>query len=205
MKKIMLSSIVVAIFALAGCGGGGGGSESTPTPLPEPVRLAPYIGSWTEGCDGHELATHVIARTSADTINFAAKSQYFANSGCTGAILGTETSSANVTMTYTGVTDSSVVLKAGSAAVPAKIDLVTVRLPQGSTTVTGPGVVHTVKDGQARWCITYSVGNSVCIIDDGVEPAQGPISAGLYATGNEMHLVLASGGTYASDLRLVKQ
>lgn len=204
MKKIMLNGISVAIIALAGCGGGGGG-DSTSTPPVETARLAPYIGSWTEGCDGHELATHVVSRTSADTINFAAKSQYFANSGCTGAVLGTETSSANVTMTYTGVSDSSVVLKAGSAAVPARIDLVTARLPQGSTTVTGPGVVHTVKNGQAQWCIAFSAGESICIMDEGVEPAQGPISAGLYATGNEMHLVLASGGTYVSDLRLVKQ
>lgn len=198
MKKISAVILALSGLVLAGCGGG----DSSPTP--ETIRLAPYIGTWMEACDGHEQGKLVVARTSSDTVNITSTMQFYANAGCTGAVLGTETSTANATMTYTGTVDAPTILSTGTTATTRKIDLVTVRVPQGATSVTGTGVVRVVKDGQPQWCVAYSDGVTTCIHDLGTEAAQGPISAGLYANATEMFLLIANSGTYAVDLRVTK-
>lgn len=186
-------------MALAGCGGGGGASAA-----PEITRLAPYIGSWSEGCDNHDLATVVIARTSADTINFTATHQFYSNANCTGTVVGTETNTAKVTMAYTGAADTSIDYGQGSRAEAAKIDVVTARRSQGVATVTGPGVVRTVKNGQEQGCMSFADGDEICLMHDGVIPADGPLSFGLYASGNNMYILSGNSSVSVVNQRLTK-
>lgn len=215
MKLIALSAL--AALMTAGCGGGGSDSTSgagasnppavNPTPAPAASKLAAYVGTWTAPCDDHEMPSVTITETPGvkDSVDLDLKSEYYKNRGCTGAIVGTETLTAKFSATYTGTADSGIVFTAGSASVPSKVDLVTVRAPAYSMKIEGPGVVRTIKNGKAQWCMDFGGGNSTCVYDDGLTAAQAPISGGMYATGNKLYTLLPSGSIFGVDEAYTKR
>lgn len=215
MKLIALSAL--AALMTAGCGGGSSDSSSgagtsnppvvNPTPTPTPSKLAAYVGTWAAACDGRELPSVTVTETPGvkDSIDFEVKSEYFKNTGCTGAIVGTETLTAKFTATYVGTADAGIVFTAGSASVPSKVDLITLRAPAHTMKIEGPGVVRTIKNGQAQWCMDFGGGNSSCVYDEGAIAAQGPISGGMHATGNKMYTLVPSGSIYGVDEAYTKR
>lgn len=207
MKKFMFA--VVASAGLSACGGGGGGSGDVAPPVQQaPVfPLAAYIGTWAGDCANHEMDTVTITRPagSLDTIILAFRTEYFSGANCTGTILATETQSADASATYAGTADSSIVFTQGATAVAAKVDRVTASLPQHTRSIVGPGVVHTVVNGQAQWCINYGGGNSTCVRDDGTYAAQTGVAGGLHARGNEFFELSPSGNLYVVNQRFTKK
>lgn len=204
MKKAFTISALCGL--IAGCGGGG--SDAPANTAPAPVeRLASYIGSWSSDCANHEIDSSSIVRTpgTTDTINITNKTDYYTGVNCTGTILGTSTDSTTFTAKYVATVNSSVVLTAGGAAVPTTLDQVTASRTQGVQTVSGPGVVHTVKNGQPQWCIDFGGGNSTCIMDIGTQPAQSGASGGLLLQGTNLFVLASSGSAYTVDQKLTRK
>ena len=210
MNTKLLSLIALTSLLAAGCGGGGSSSNSSPlpttpppapAPTPTPSKLAAYLGTWEAACDGHELAIITVTETPnvSDSIDVAIKSEYFMNKGCTGAIVGTETLSAKFNAVHNGIADAGVVFTRGTPSVTTRIDLITVRSPAYTMSIEGSGVVRTIKDGRAQWCMTFAAGSSMCVYDNGTVAAEGPTSAGMYASGNKMYTLTPNGSLYAAD------
>lgn len=160
-----------------------------------------YLGTWSAPCDGHELERVEITEspTVRDGIEIAIASDYYAQAGCSGAIVATETMSARILATHTGRTNSAIVPYERAPSFPATIDLASLTLPGHTRSVTGPGVTQTVIGGRAQWCIKFDGGSSTCIYDDGFRPAQGPISGGFHATADTMYLVSPVGSVYYAE------
>jgi hypothetical protein len=208
-RKIMRAGTLAAVtafsYAVTGCGGDGGGTVSAPVPLT--LQLAAYIGTWAGDCSNHAMDTTIISRPSGstDTVNIATKTEYFSAVNCTGTVLATETNSADISATYATTVDSSVVLAPSTAAVAVKVDKVTASWAQHTATVAGPGIVRTVVNGQAQWCIDFGGGSSTCVHDMGVIPAQTGASGGLYSRSNEMFVLSPSGSTFTVDQHFTKK
>jgi hypothetical protein len=210
MKKSMLAVVVLAGLSACGGGGGGGGDSGNGAPPVQPAPVFPlsaYIGTWAGDCADHEIDTVTVTRPagSSDTISLDIKTEYFSAANCTGTILATETQSAGASATYAGTIDSSIVFTQGATAVAAKVDRVTASLPQHTRSIVGPGVVHTVVNGQAQWCIDYGGGSSTCIRDDGTYPAQTGVAGGLHTRGNEFFELSPSGSVYVVNQRFTKK
>jgi hypothetical protein len=203
MKNALMISALCGV--IAGCGGGGDSPMDTAPVVVE--RLASYIGSWSSECAAHEIDSSTIVRTpgTTDSVNISNKTDYYSGANCTGTILGTSTDSATFTAKYVTTVNSSVVLTTGSAAVPTTLDQVTASRTQGAQTVSGPGVVRTVKNGQSQWCIDFGGGNSTCITDMGTQPAQSGASGGLFLQGSNLFVLSPSGNIYTVDSKLTKK
>lgn len=208
MKKFALAASVA--FMVSACGGGGdSGSTGGPVatmPSAPATQLASYLGTWVTACDVREQDTATITRPagSTDAITISYRTDYYAGLNCTGIIVATWTQSASVTAVYDGTIDSSIVFTAGTAAVPAKVDKVKATLPAHTQSVVGPNVIHTVKNGQAQWCIDFGGGNSTCIYDEGAQPAAS-VAGGLYLRGNELFELSPSGSVYVVNERFVRK
>jgi hypothetical protein len=202
-KTTSLSLALLSASILAACGGGG--SPSSPPPVVA-SKMAAYAGVWSAPCAGHELVTLTVTESSAkDTITVASKSEYFMQSGCTGAIVGTETQSANYTVAHTGVADAGVVFTQGGASVPTKIDLVTLSAPALRVSIVGTGVSHGVENGQTLWCMAYENGNRECVVDQGLEAATPPTSTAMHVGGNKLYVLTASGTSYLAGTAFTKR
>jgi hypothetical protein len=202
MKQLCLAGAL--LLAISACGGGGDtpSSGATPpvstTPATPATALAAYISTWATSCNFHAIDTATITRApgSGEAISIAYKTDYYSNADCTGAILGTWTQDASATAVYVATVDAPVVFTQGAAAVPARVDGVTTTLPRHNWLVTGSGVVHTVVNGFAQWCINYANGDGSCIADAGPYSA-GPLSfVGLTMQGNVMYELRANEPLY---------
>lgn len=160
-----------------------------------------YLGTWSGPCDGRSIERVAITEspTVPNGIELAIATDYFAQPGCGGAIVATETMSALIQATHSGRTNSAIVPYERAPSFPAVIDLASLTLPGHTRSVTGPAVTQTVINGQAQWCIKFDGGSSTCIHDDGFTPAQGPISGGFYATADTMYLVSPVGSIYYAE------
>ncbi len=192
-KHLIFSTLALAVSAC------GGVSTSPSTQPPQPAfKLAAYGGGWVAACDRRTQRSLTIAQvgSSTDTASFAVKTEYFTNAGCTGAVLATETDSAAISAVHTGIVDSSYVLSPGAPTVSAKVDTLSLGRQASSLLVTGPGVVRTIKNGQAQWCIELGGGESTCILDDGVSPPVSGIAGGLTISSGKMYLLAPAGSIY---------
>lgn len=213
MKNVFVSTVFVC---LAGCGGGGdssstsAGAPATPPQAPSPAvveRLGSYIGTWSSDCLNHELETASIVRTpgSTDSINVSLKTEYFSASNCSGSLLATETETGVFTAKYVATVNSAIVFAANASAVPATVDQVTASRTQSTKSVIGPGVVHTIKNGQAQWCIDFGGGNSTCIWDMGTQPAESGGTGALFIQGSDLYVLSPSGSVYAVDSKFKRK
>lgn len=213
MKNVFVSTVFVC---LAGCGGGGGSAPTTagvPATSPQAQspavteRLASYIGTWSSDCLNHELETASIVRTpgTTDSINISLKTEYFSAANCSGSLLATETDTGVFTAKYVATVNSAIVFAPNASAVPANVDQVTASRTQSRKSVIGSGVVHTVKNGQAQWCIDFGGGNSTCVWDMGTEPAQSGATGALFIQGSDLYVLSPSGSVYAVDSKFKRK
>jgi hypothetical protein len=193
---------------LAACGGGGGNPGSTngaPGLGSATANLDAYVGTWASSCASSAIDTAVIARaaTPANTLTIAVTRQYYANPGCTGDVIATQTWSDATTATWTGTVTSSIVPGPGLAPLPATVDKVTAQLPQRTVTLTGSFVSHKTIDGQANWCIAYA-DSSVCV-PDRVYTAEAAPFDGLALQGTDLYEVKSNGVNYDAVARFTKK
>lgn len=213
MKHLAYAALAAAI--LSGCGGGSGSPGATGSNAPSlqggstsNTQLDAYVGTWASDCADHAVDTATIARASGSpaTVTIAVKTDYYAGATCTGNIVATMTSSADVSATYAGTVDTSIVFTPGAAAVAAKVDKISATLPQHTVSITGTGVMRSVTaNGQAQWCINYGSGSSNCIVDQGTYPAQNGLDGGLYVQNNVLYELEPSGSVYTVDERFTKR
>lgn len=206
MRNILVAAAGALILTACGGGGGTSGTSTTPVATTPAPQLASYIGNWASSCYNHAIDSAAITRTpgTTDSLTIAFKTDYYINANCTGNIVATWTQGANATAVYSGTVDSSIVFTPGAAAVAAKVDKVTATMPQTTASVTGTGVVHTVVNGQAQWCINYGNGNTNCIKDEGtIAPTSQP--GGLYLQGNVLYELVPSGSIYTVNEAFNKQ
>jgi hypothetical protein len=202
MKHTCLAGAL--LLALSACGGGGtqNNGVSPPVSASPATPLAAYIGTWATACSFHAIDTIAITRApgSGEAISMTYKTDYYSGANCTGAILGTWTRSASATAAYDGTVDASVVFTQGVAALPARVDKVTTTLPAHTWLVTGPGVVYSVVNGYAQWCIAYANGDGACLADPGTVSAGIALPAGLTI----QHKVLYELSSVASVYQVLK-
>ena len=169
MKIVTLPLALLSAFALTACGGGSSSSDIAPPATPS--KLAAYAGTWVLQCLDHGVQTlTVVASTSPDTVSVMPRTEYFSQSNCTGTVVATVTRTTEA-FKYERTIDARVVFNPGESAVMSKVDLVTLSRPETTVSVTGPGAVHTTRNGRAQWCMDFTDGVSKCINDDGLLPA----------------------------------
>lgn len=201
MKRFALLAVVGTL--VSACGGGGGGDNPT-TPQAPTNKLAAYVGNWSADCSDHQIDNVAISSPTANTLTINVRTDYYAAANCTGAIVATETETADVTATYVDTVDSSIVFTPNATATPAKVDRVTASSPQHSRSITGTAVSHVVVNGQAQWCIDYGT-SKTCIMDEGAFAAQSGVSGGLFLQNNILYELAPNGSQYVVDERFNKK
>lgn len=190
---------------VSACGGGGNGGDNSSAPQAPTNRLAGYVGNWSADCSDHAMDSATITSPSANVLTIKTRTDYYAGSNCTGAIIATQTDSADVTATYVDSVDSSVVFTKGAAATPTKVDRITASLPQHTTSVTGTGVNRVIQGGQAQWCIAFSGGNQTCVWDEGTYAAASGVSGGLFLQNNTLYELSPNGSQYVINDRFTRK
>ena len=187
MNKMNAALGVLAALCIVACGGGGGS-----TPAVAASKMAPYIGTWVGPCDGHELPSLTISDTAGvkDGATYSATSAHYAQAGCTGTIVATQTYTANFSAVYVNSINAGVIFP-GAAAVSTKIDSVSLSVQAYRNVLTGSGVTHPINNGAPEWCIAYGDGSSSCFQDELV-PGYATYITNTYVSGNKLH-VLVSG------------
>ena len=207
MRTMTYGAATAALaLLLAACGGGGGHPGSTnDTVGSATANLDAYVGTWGSSCASGATDTAVIARAAspADTLTIGLTTRYYANTGCTGDVIATQTWSDAATATWTGTVTSSIVPGPGLAPLPATVDKVTAQLPQRTVTLTGSYVSRKTIDGQANWCIAYA-NSSVCV-PDRVYAAQAAPFDGLALQGSDLYEVKSNGVNYDAVERFTKK
>lgn len=168
---------------------------------PTSFKLAAYLGTWTSACDMHAIETIVVtqAPNSPDTAHITEKINFYATPNCEGEPIATMTASVPTVAQHTGTTSAAVELTDGGASVQATVDLVAVSIAAHTISVTGPNITHTVIDGQAQWCATLADGTTSCIMDFGLEDAEGPEDMALYTSANKLYLLTPGGSVFTLD------
>ena len=202
MKKT-LALIATTTTLLGGCGGGGGGTPAAPLP-PVALPLAAYVGEWIGDCANHQRDGAVIKAVGNNALSLTPRTDYYDKADCSGAIVATERSSADIAMTYVSSVDSSVALGPGVAAKTIKVDAVTVVVPTSTSTLSGSGVSTVTQNGVQLQCVSYSNGERACANTQGSQVGgSGP--GGLYATATDMYTLISSGSGYTFEQRFSKK
>jgi hypothetical protein len=178
------------MISLAGCAAVGG-----ETPVANPSKLAGYIGTWVAPCYMHEKLSMTITDAGVkDTIFIARKSEFFAQFGCTGAVLGTRTESAPSTASYAGSLDSAIAFPPSLTPTPAKVDMMGVFEPARRASVTGAAVIYRINAGQPQWCVDFGDRSGFCAPDPGEMPSKSGVQGAFSLNGNTMYMLSSSGG-----------
>lgn len=202
MKKT-LALIATTTTLLGGCGGGGGGTPAAPLP-PVALPLAAYVGEWIGDCANHQRDGAVIKAVGNNALSLTPRTDYYDKADCSGAIVATERSSADIAMTYVSSVDSSVALGPGVAAKTIKVDAVTVVVPASTSTLSGSGVSVVTQNGVQQQCVSFSNGERTCVNTQGGQVGgSGP--GGLYATATDMYTLISSGSGYTFEQRFSKK
>lgn len=170
MKYPTILALALSTIFLAACGGGEaevGVPATTPGTAVGP--LAKYEGIWQHGCDGHERTTYtLVASNNGTTLTTIYKNEFFANAGCTGAVVATGTYPAPIlTMQYIEtVANASVKFLTGTTAA-SSIDRVTASSTAGNhLTYVGSGVTSSsVNAGATTARIVYPNGSTTTTHD----------------------------------------
>jgi len=185
----LLSTVAITIPLLAACGGGGGASD----PVPDSSRpLAKFVRSYVY-CDGNERAQLTIAEVNSTTISLTIKSDYYQNTNCAGAIVGTESVSAPIQAIHQSTGSATVTgWPAANSTATLSVDRTTFQIPALTTTVTGTGV--TTVNGER--CVAYTNGRTC--IDVSPTTAQ-TIVGGLAFTDTALLILTATSTGYTRE------
>ena len=152
----------VAISILTACGGGGGGDGSAQQSGP----LDKYVRSYTY-CEGHAKVQLTIATVNTNSISVGQRSDYYQETNCAGAVVGTETNSQPLLATYVSTETATVTgWPASTSSARNLVDRVTINLPAYAISLTGSGV--SVIGGKT--CVSYT-GGRTCLDQTSI-PAQ---------------------------------
>lgn len=197
MKIVSVVSALCAALLVTACGGGG--SPTTP-PVP-PSKVAAYLGQWVAACQNHEIETMVVSAAAGvkDGLTFASSTNFYTAADCSGAAVGTRTESAHPAATYTSSTSAAVVLTAGVPATSLPIDLVAVYSPGYAITIAGPGVTKAIRENTPCLCMDLGAGSLTCYAEGETMPAFGPVSSGMYASGNKLYMLGVDGAGYKAN------
>ena len=163
MRRIQTTlTATLATSILTACGGGGGGGDSTQQSGP----LDKYVRSYTY-CERHEKAQLTIAAVNSNTVSVSQRSDYYQETNCAGAVVGTETNSQSLLATYVSTETATVTgWPAVASSARYSVDRVTINLPAYTVSLTGSGV--SIIGGQP--CVSYT-GGRVCLNQTSI-PAQ---------------------------------
>lgn len=191
MNKTNFTLGVLATLLLTACGGGG----STASP---PSKVASYAGVWVGTCDGHTLFDVTFRETAGvkDTLTLTSKTEYYAQTGCTGAVVATETYTADVTAVFLNSIDAGVVFTPGSASVTTKIDNMSLSMPDYRHKLSGSGVTPKVYNGEVGWCVAYGDRSSTCFKDE-LMAGSSAYSRTLYVSANKLYMLEPSASQYS--------
>lgn len=206
MKKIVSALLTSGAALLAGCGGNSADAGASNVLLSDGTSLqSAYLGTWQAPCDGHERQVLVVTLKSdgSGAYDFTPTTETYQKAGCNGALLGTESMSANISATPDGVADILIKLADGGGVSDVRIDKLKLSMPEYSFQVSGPGVQYLLKDGLQQWCIAHEDGET-CIHDEGSKKAQ-TIAGGMLLRNNDLYTIVQHGSDYLPDTRYVKK
>ncbi len=192
MKPLTLPLILALASTLAACGGG---STLPAAPAPAASKMAPYVGVWAGPCAGHAASTLMVTESAPGSVMLSQKIEIFTNADCTGPVMGTINQSAGRTITYRGAADAGVVYADATAAVPAKVDLVTSSAPAITYTMTGPSVFARTNDGRAEACADLGNGHHICA-GVGTDVPLAPVDSVMHVVGAKLYDLSTSGSVY---------
>lgn len=203
-KCIRYIGIAAMLVLFGGCSGGGGGGSGSGGGSGFP-NATKYVGTWVGGCSSGSGSSNRDTLSITESNGQLVGSQiteYFGITGCTGAVLATNTYSASGTLTYVSTVPALVVLSQSGTPSSIQVDKITSLLPQGFDTVTGAGVTKVVNNGQPQWCFYYNSGGT-CINDNGVQAAK-TSSGAIYTQGNQLFELDLVNGVYTVGLLFTK-
>lgn len=188
MVRILIAAATAAL--LAACGGGSGG-EGGGSPI---GPLSKYAGTYSF-CDGAEKTTMVVTVASGGNEGtLRQQSEYFAVRGCTGAVVGLETYTNDVSLRYLSTGAATVTgYPALNSVATFTVDRIRASTPGGTAVVTGSGV--STAGGQT--CITHGAGRT-CLGSLG--QSGGQIDVGFFFTDLALVTVEATATGYERDL-----
>jgi len=180
---------------LTACGGGGGSAGSGAAPLPDPTPsagpLKKYEGSWIAPCETHSReTTSMVAANNGNTLQLNLKTEFYANVGCTGAIIATATYSGPViTLNFTSTVKNASVKLASGETVTADVDVGGTVAAGQTVTITGTGVTSRIVNGKTVWTFAFSEGPA----EAQFEPITGTGTGALTLRNGELWSLTVSG------------
>lgn len=180
---------------LTACGGGGGGAGSGAAPLPDPTPstgpLKKYEGAWIAPCEGHSReTTSMVAANNGNTLQLNLKTDFYANTGCTGVIIATATYSGPViTLNFTSTVKNASVKLASGETVTADVDVGGTVAAGQTATITGTGVTSRIVNGKTVWTFAFSEGSA----EAQFEPVTGTGTGALTLRNGELWSLTVSG------------
>jgi hypothetical protein len=184
MTPRSLAACVVACLVCACAAPGFDLSTAAGAGSPDP--LAKYAGIYSV-CKGHERTTFTFAPSGARKATIVIRYDVFDGPQCSGAIVGTRTFAAPMTVTWLG-SATEPVAGIGEADTTFAIDRVNLSEPHNPATTTGPGM-----HGD---CVRHA-GGEVCYRRD-FEPASSE-DAALLLRGTALHVLIRFGDAWRAD------
>ncbi|CAN7672927.1 hypothetical protein LJR289_005266 [Pseudoduganella sp. LjRoot289] len=195
MQRIPAGPALALAILLSACGGGGGSSGSGNTPLPDPTPpggpLKKYEGVWLDACDSHSRdSTTIAAANGGNTLLMSVKTEFYANAGCTGAVVATGTyPGPAVTFNYSSAVQNASIKLPSGETVTAAVDVGDASASGQAIAFTGSGVSSRIVNGRTVWHIEFSQGST----DVQFDLATGTSKGGLLLRNGELWTVTPSG------------
>ncbi len=187
MLRTLIAAATAALLVACGGGGGdGGGSQIGP--------LSKYAGTYSF-CDGAEKVTMVVTVASGGNEGtLRQQSEYFAARGCTGAVVGLETYTNDLSLRYLSTGPATVTgYPASNSVATFTVDRIRASTPGGTAVVTGSGV--STAGGQT--CITHGAGRT-CL--GSLAQSGGQLDVGFFFTDQALVTANATATGYERDL-----
>lgn len=193
MTHTLVRAGLAAALALGLAACGGSGSDGAPQATPVNAPFAKYVGSWSTACQFHSHEVFTLStNANATVLSFVAKSEYFANDDCSGAVVATGVYSAPIaTLTYqTTEPNASVALQSGEK-INSAVDKGSSVAGAAAISYSGSGVSATTVSGKPAWHIVYNGGSTDVV----VQTAQGATPAGVMLRNGQLYILAAQANT----------
>lgn len=195
MQRNSAGLATILAVLLSACGGGGGSAGSGTSPLPDPTPaggpLKKYEGVWLDACDSHSRdSTSIVATNGGNTLLMSVKTEFYANTGCTGAVVATGTyPGPAITLAYASTVQNASLKLPSGEIVTAAVDTGDATASGQSIIFTGSGVTSRLVNGKTVWHIEFNQGST----DVQFDLATGTSKGGLLLRNGELWTVTPSG------------
>ena len=201
---------LLLMASMSACGGGSDqpaqANNTSNVVVPTSPPLSIYVGTWQNPCEFHQQDTVTISMPNTSTGNLEVQLQtdYYDGTACTGQVVGVQTTSANLSISYIKTIDTFVALIPSGGASALRVDQITASAPTRFDTITGSKVQRRTTNGKLQWCMSFSNGDSTCVDDSGAQPARTSQGA-MYTRSNELYLLSPSTGGYSVDEKFTRK